>query len=792
MTSTILDLLTERVPLSTGAMAKFNYSKELEKKFSCVSRFDEPYQIFRTDYKHIWVPRAVAPIGEKDFRVRGFKCGMVSKVVPRNEKQVRMITQGRELLDADESFILQAATGTGKCLGKDTPVLMFNGRIKKVQDIGVNDLLMGPDSLPRRVKSTVSGREQMYRVSPKNGDSFTCNESHILSLKITGEGCKKKQRRGSVVNISVRDYLHTHSTFKHVSKAWATGVDFSERKVFIDPYWLGLWLGDGTSRNSDITNMDAEVITYIKEHAHENGCYVHEKPAGGRSKTFASSTPKGQHNPIRQELDYYELIQNKRIPEDYKINTREVRLQILAGLIDTDGSVTSGGYEITQVRKKLAEDIQFISRSLGFRASMNEKRVKGVVYYRIHISGFCEEIPVLIKRKKAPIRKMNKDPLVSGFSVEKLKIGYYYGFELEGPDRLFLLGDFTVTHNTVVCLDLICHVNRPALVIVPKDDLMQQWYDQALKFTNIPAKRIGFIQGDTCIYENKWLVIAMLHSIAKDSRYPPAMYKYFGQIFWDEAHRISAETFAESGTVFPALIRVGATATPQRSDGKETILEATIGPVKIIENGDPLKFKVLKWRSNWECPKVQVRDDDGTVRYVKIPHSAGKCGHVQNMLAKYKPDQEKVSEWAHKCYKKGRHTVIFSDRIEHLQALMQQCKQKGVPANEMSLYVGSYEKDGKKVSMSRDQKEKAKGKRLLFASYGAMKEGTDIPWVDTIIFAMPRSDVAQALGRMLREYEGKQKPTAFDIAHDDSPVFKAYGRARDKYYVSKKADVRWL
>jgi len=459
MTSTILDLLTERVPLSTGAMAKFNYSKELEKKYTCVSRFDEVYTTFRTDYKHIWVPRAVAPIGEKDFRVRGFKCGMVSKVVPRNEKQVRMITQGRELLDADESFILQAATGTGK---------------------------------------------------------------------------------------------------------------------------------------------------------------------------------------------------------------------------------------------------------------------------------------------------------------------------------------------TVVCLDLICHVNRPALVIVPKDDLMQQWYDQALKFTNIPAKRIGFIQGDTCIYENKWLVIAMLHSIAKDSRYPPAMYKYFGQIFWDEAHRISAETFAESGTVFPALIRVGATATPQRSDGKETILEATIGPVKIIENGDPLKFKVLKWRSNWECPKVQVRDDDGTVRYVKIPHSAGKCGHVQNMLAKYKPDQEKVSEWAHKCYKKGRHTVIFSDRIEHLQALMQQCKQKGVPANEMSLYVGSYEKDGKKVSMSRDQKEKAKGKRLLFASYGAMKEGTDIPWVDTIIFAMPRSDVAQALGRMLREYEGKQKPTAFDIAHDDSPVFKAYGRARDKYYESKKADVRWL
>ena len=71
----------------------------------------------------------------------------------------------------------------GKCLAKGTQVMMFDGTLKNVEDINVNDLLMGDDSTPRRVLSLARGREQMYWVRQKHGIDYRVNESHILSLK---------------------------------------------------------------------------------------------------------------------------------------------------------------------------------------------------------------------------------------------------------------------------------------------------------------------------------------------------------------------------------------------------------------------------------------------------------------------------------------------------------------------------------------------------------------------------------------------------------------------------------
>ena len=162
------------------------------------------------------------------------------------------------------------------------------------------------------------------------------------------------------------------------------------------------------------------------------------------------------------------LLKNKHIPEIYKVNDRKVQLEILAGIIDTDGYYSKLGkyYEITQKNKTLSDDILFITRSLGFTAYQKECKKsceykgekKEGTYYKITISGNdLDEIPVKIDRKKAEKRLQKKDTSVSGIQIVPRGHGDYYGFELDGNHR-YLLGSFTVTHNTTLVRDGISKI----------------------------------------------------------------------------------------------------------------------------------------------------------------------------------------------------------------------------------------------------------------------------------------------------------------------------------------------
>ena len=130
---------------------------------------------------------------------------------------------------ADGNKVVMAVlpTGGGKCLGRGTPVLMYDGRILPVEEVVVGDLLMGPDSTPRVVQSLATGSEELYKVTPVKGDPYVVNESHILSLKRTSAHAGDP-RRGEVVNVGVLDYINAAPNFRHMHKGWRTGVDFAK------------------------------------------------------------------------------------------------------------------------------------------------------------------------------------------------------------------------------------------------------------------------------------------------------------------------------------------------------------------------------------------------------------------------------------------------------------------------------------------------------------------------------------------------------------------------------------
>src|SRR5690606_9379960 len=126
------------------------------------------------------------------------------------------------------------------------------------------------------------------------------------------------------------------------------------------------------------------------------------------------------------------------IPDDYKFSTSEERLQLLAGLIDTDGHLSSGKvFDFVSKSRWLAEDVVFVSRSLGFRANISrclkssQNGTRGV-YWRVCVSGDIERVPCRVPRKQAAKRLQTKDWTRYGFTVEYAGVGDYYGFVLDG------------------------------------------------------------------------------------------------------------------------------------------------------------------------------------------------------------------------------------------------------------------------------------------------------------------------------------------------------------------------
>ena len=223
--------------------------------------------------------------------------------------------------------LLVAPTGAGKCLAAGTPVLMSDGNVRSVEEIQVGDFLMGPDSKPRRVVSLSRGREEMFRVTPMRGDSYVVNRSHILSLKMTGGSMKSCGiPDGTIMNISVDDYLTRTRTFRHCAKGWRTHVDFPDHDepMMIDPYILGAWLGDGSSRGPSITTGDSEIKAEVRSYADSLGLMVREEYNSKNSVIMHVVTGeirgKGRGirtNPFTLALHNYRLLRNKHIPHRY-------------------------------------------------------------------------------------------------------------------------------------------------------------------------------------------------------------------------------------------------------------------------------------------------------------------------------------------------------------------------------------------------------------------------------------------------------------------------------------------
>ena len=390
---------------------------------------------------------------------------LMEKYFPKDFTQLYLPPRIEDLIAKNKDregyrLLFYGPPGTGKCLGYGTEVLMFDGSTKEVQDIKVGDQLMGWDSKPRNVLNTTKGNEELIKIIPNKGEPWVCNKSHILSVIESGKwkSFEHLPHSSYIEDINVME-LHNLNFKYNRKKLFKVPLDFEEKKILIDPYWLGYWLGDGTSHKPSLCvgNNDVKIIEeYMWTYAQSLGLNL----SFGNSRDSVEiinfiangkNTPNRTSNILTDYLKDYNLLNNKHIPKEYLLNSRENRLKLLAGLIDSDGGGSQKDkiYDFCLVNKELSKNLTFLCRSLGYNVNNSIKIIKGKEYYRTIISGEFSEINkyILHKRKIYEIRKINKNPLVYGFKTESLGNGDYYGFEIDG-DKRFMLGDFTVTHNT--------------------------------------------------------------------------------------------------------------------------------------------------------------------------------------------------------------------------------------------------------------------------------------------------------------------------------------------------------
>jgi DNA-directed RNA polymerase beta subunit len=409
-----------------------------------------------------------------------------------------------------------------ECFDPETMILMWDGTFKRAGDIKIDDILIDDLGNPVGVRSTCEGFKNMYDVIPdkKNFMNHRVTDNHILTLKIRGHKVIRKSNRSDrnfthfveflnrdkmmfqekcfdsleaaeefvnsfndddTLDITIEKYLTLNQRTKDKLVVFKTeGIHWTKKDVEMDPYLLGMWLGDGLSDGTGFAlnyKTDFETLAYWKKWGQENGAEI----VNGRRYSFSVVSKKNkeasneglcnrvEEAPLKKYLRKYNLLKNKHIPNEYLTNDRETRLQVLAGLIDTDGSVRAEGREIRicqgPANYRIVEDAYTLAMSLGFSCGIKEGKSqwtdeksgdkKFSTYKELTITGHkIYEIPTLLPRKKLmPIENetllvRSKSFMCSKFKLQEVGIGPYVGWQLHDKRGRFLLKDGLAVHNT--------------------------------------------------------------------------------------------------------------------------------------------------------------------------------------------------------------------------------------------------------------------------------------------------------------------------------------------------------
>lgn len=337
-------------------------------------------------------------------------------------------------------------------------------------------------------------------------------------------------------------------------------------------------------------------------------------------------------------------------------------------------------------------------------------------------------------------------------------------------------------------------------VVCHTTSMMKQWQERIKQY--VPAARIGLVQRDKLIVEDKDIVIMSVKTVANRD-FSKHAFANIGMVIWDEIHLMCTRTFSQAFPKLATKYTLGLSATPYRKDQCEQIFQSFIGPVVYMrKRGQDERIEA-------RCVTFLMEDIEITYnRFNKIQYTPTTVTTIS---------REERNAWLSGLIAQlgcaGRTILVLSEYVQHLKTLQRlidarrpcrlephlirafmmgchprlgkQSPLRQLPAEvaimiakritrpvTTGLYIGALKNEDRKISEEKD---------IILGTYKLASVGMDIPALNTLVFASPRKEIEQSVGRILRKEHDRLKPLIVDVI-DNHSLFKSQSAQRKKFY----------
>ena len=364
-------------------------------------------------------------------------------------------------------MLMDAGVGSGKFQPLDALIKIPNGW-KKMGDIKVGDVVIGRDGQPTNVTQIhPNGVKKMYNVEFADGRSTKVGLEHLWTVIYSSEDTNGKflLKRKVMNTAAIIEYLENKKKTKYPTSQYhidlVTPEDFGEVDLPVDPYVLGVLLGDGHMKSLKISNVSDHILNMVAERLPSN---IMIKRTDGKSLSIKYKDLKDKSYNLKYELSKLGLINThaweKFIPPEYFIGSVEQRYELLKGLMDTDGEAgKNGGLSYSTSSEQLAKDMQLLIRGLGNICSISTRytyytykgeKKRGRLSYRLNMRmkepTRCITLPKRLERVKK-VNQYSKNLRLRIDKITEVEEAEAQCITIDNADSLYVTNDYIVTHN---------------------------------------------------------------------------------------------------------------------------------------------------------------------------------------------------------------------------------------------------------------------------------------------------------------------------------------------------------
>jgi hypothetical protein len=357
-------------------------------------------------------------------------------------------------------------------------ILYYEKGEKPIKDAKIGDYIYGADGKLTKILDKINpGVVDLFRVELSDGREVLASANHVWKTYNT----VKEEWQEVTTEVIASKYFYEKYDKRYdkfvksliYSIPINKNINYPKKDLKIDPYWLGLYLGDGFTGKPVVCSIDKEIVDYCIRYSEAlDMSYSIYKLSKNRLPNFdiiriKNKKRSNKANKLKDLLKHYNIDQTKTIPEDYLKSNEEDRLQLLKGIMDTDGSICKRGHvEFSTVIKEFADSFEFLCRSLGLSVKRTLKRTNSyqnksgvkVICKDVHRFSINTSINIFtLKRKREALETLLSKKNTKTFysvrervtikSVTKEEKGQAYCIKVDNSDNLFITQNFIVTHN---------------------------------------------------------------------------------------------------------------------------------------------------------------------------------------------------------------------------------------------------------------------------------------------------------------------------------------------------------